>query len=70
MAYNSSSAADRLSAVRDAIANCLLSQAHDIEGRRQQMADLRALREMEKELMHEASNPSSMASLASQVRPT
>jgi hypothetical protein len=58
MAYNSDDAATRLSAVRDAIDRCLKSQAYSIGQRNQQMAQLRELRAMEKELMREASQAS------------
>lgn len=72
MAY-SSSASDRLTAVRAAIDRCLASQAYTARGRSQQMANLRDLRQMEKELMEEANQESqsgAMASLGLQVRPT
>lgn len=67
MGYNSDSASDRLSAVRDAIARCLTSQDYTIAGRRQVMAQLRDLRQMEKELQQEVSQSldgESMASVA------
>ena len=73
MAYNSDSASDRLSAVRDAIQRCLASQSYTVRGRQQSMAQLRDLRAMEKELQEEVNaenNGGSMASLAIQTRPT
>lgn len=71
MSYSSDSAADRLAAVRTAINKCLTSQSYSIAGRNQQMANLRDLRAMEKELQDEASNGSgSMCSLGIQERPS
>jgi hypothetical protein len=58
MAY-SDSAADRLAAVRAAIDRCLTSQAYSIADRRQQSANLRDLRALEKELQAEADASSS-----------
>lgn len=52
MAYGDS-AADRLAAVRAAIQKALTSQEYGVGDRRQKMADLRSLRELERELMHE-----------------
>lgn len=72
MAY-SGSASDRLARVRQAIDECLTSQAYTTRARTKQMAMLRDLREMEKELQQEASHESaggSMASLGMQVPPT
>ena len=57
MSYNSDDPATRLSAVRDAINRCLQSQAYSIGQRNQQMAQLRELRAMEKELIQEVSAP-------------
>ena len=54
MSYSSSSAQDRLDAVRSAIGNCLASQSYSIRGRQQVMAQLATLRAMEKELQEEA----------------
>ena len=57
MAYTSSDAATRLEAVREAINRCLTSQAYGTaDGRNQQMAQLRDLRVMEKELQDEVAN--------------
>lgn len=70
MAYNSDSATDRLSAVRDAIERCLVSQEYGtgVMGHRQRMAELKTLREMEVSLQEEvasaATSGGSMASLA------
>ena len=58
MSYNSDDAATRLAAVRAAIDRCLQSQAYSVGQRNQQMAQLRDLRAMEKELMQEAGQPS------------
>lgn len=72
MAY-SSSASDRLATVRSAIDRCLTSQSYTARGRSQQMANLRELREMEKELIEEVNQESqsgAMASLGLQVRPS
>lgn len=61
MAYGSS-ASDRLTAVRAAIDACLTAQAYSTSGGNSKtMANLAALRQMEKELMDEVnigSNPS------------
>ena len=53
MSYDSDDPATRLAAVRSAIADVLKSQAYTVAGRSQQRAQLRDLREMEKELMQE-----------------
>jgi hypothetical protein len=71
MAY-SGSASDRLHAVRAAIDACLTSQQYTVRGRSQQMAQLRDLRQLEKELMEETNQEaqgSAMASLGLQIRP-
>jgi len=71
MAY-SGSAADRLAEVQAAIGRCLTSQSYTTRARTQQMAQLRDLRAMEKELQQEAGMESaggSMASLGMQVEP-
>jgi hypothetical protein len=73
MAYTSSSAQDRLDAVRTAIAACLTSQEYTSRGRRQRMAELKELRAMEVSLMQEvnAGNDSAcMASVGVFTRPT
>lgn len=73
MAYSSSSASDRLTAVREAIDRCLTSQAYTVRGRSQQVAQLRDLRALEKELMEEANQESQggcMASLGQSMRPS
>lgn len=59
MAYNSDSVTDRLSAVRAAIDRCLTSQEYGVNGRTQRMADLAALRAMERDLMRESQAASS-----------
>lgn len=72
MAYGSS-ASDRLDAVRTAIGNCLTSQQYTSRGRSQMSAQLRDLRELEKDLMQEvldSDNGGRMASLAIPTRPT
>lgn len=53
MGYNSDSAADRLSAVRDSIAKTLEAQRYGTGVRSKDMPTLRELRAMEKELMAE-----------------
>ena len=73
MAYTSSSASDRLNAVRTAISNCLTSQGYTVRGRSQQMAQLATLRELEKDLMQEVQDEAGggkMASLAICTRAT
>lgn len=57
MAY-SGSASDRLTAVRAAIDKCLSSQMYSVRGRQQQMAQLRDLRQIEKELQEEVNQES------------
>ena len=72
MAY-SGSASDRLTAVRTAIDNCLNAQLYSVRGRQVQRAQLSQLRKLEKELMEEAQQESSlgvMASLGIFTRPT
>lgn len=64
MAYTSDSASDRLSAVRQAIADCLTAQAYTVRGRSAQMAQLRDLRQMEKELQEEVAASNGMSSVA------
>lgn len=53
MAYDDS-VSGRLAAVRTAIGGCLLSQDYTASGQRVMMAQLRDLRQLEKELMAEA----------------
>lgn len=71
MAYTSDSATDRLAAVRSAIDRCLTSQDYSIRGRRQVMAELSQLRDLERDLMEEVnlSSDGQMVSLAIQTRP-
>jgi len=73
MAYTSEDPSIRLAAVRAAISNCLSAQEYEVGGtgtnrgtRRQAMADLKDLRELEKDLMQEVLDAASggMASLA------
>ena len=52
MAYGDSASAS-LTAVREAIQRCLTSQQYTARGRSQQMAQLRDLRALEKELQQE-----------------
>jgi len=68
MAY-SESVTDRLAEVRAAIGRCLTSQQYSVgnTGRMQRMADLRVLREMERELIQEQSSSSGGDSMASLV---
>lgn len=71
MSY-SDSASDRLAAVRTAINNCLTAQSYTARNRGKVMAQLRDLRQLEKELMQEVQHESSggmMASLGLQMRP-
>lgn len=63
--YASDSPADRLQAVREAIARCLTSQDYTIAGRRQVMAQLRDLRAMEKELQDEVNSNGGGGGMAS-----
>ena len=58
MGYNSDSASDRLSAVRDAIAKALEAVEYGVGSRRKRMAEVRQLRELEKELMAEVTSQS------------
>ncbi len=69
MSYESDSAADRLAAVRRAIGNCLTSQQYTSRGRSQMMAQLRDLRELEKDLQAEVDSSGQMLSLAQMMRP-
>lgn len=66
MAYGTS-ASDRLAAVRAAIDSALNAQSYSIAGRAKAMANLRDLREMEKELIEEVSNSGSMCSIGLMV---
>lgn len=73
MAYTSDSASDRLAAVRQAIGECLSAQSYSVRGRMKSAAQLRDLRELEKDLMQEvldAAGGGGMASLAIMTRPT
>lgn len=72
MGYNSSSASDRLSAVRDAIAKCLESQEYSLSDRRQRRAELKELRAMERELMAEVARAggTGLATVVQIDRPT
>lgn len=72
MAYDDSPE-NRLVAVRAAINRCLTSQEYSIAGRRQVNAELRQLRELEKDLITEvnsASGGDSMCSLGIQDPPS
>jgi len=57
--YTSSDPADRLAAVREAIAACLTAQEYGISARRKQMARLDQLRALEKDLVLEVQATSS-----------
>lgn len=72
MAYTSSSAQDRLDAVRTSIASCLNAQQYGTGRNNRTMAQLRDLRTMEKELQEEVGQESagSMSSVAILTRPT
>ena len=69
MAYDSS-VSGRLTAVRAAIDNVLTAQDYSISGRRTRYAELTQLRALEKELVQESNQPSSMATVAVLVRPS
>ena len=72
MAYTTS-AEDRLAAVRESIQACLTAQSYTIRSRGKTMANLKELREMEKELMQEvqdASSGGSMCSVGRMVEPS
>lgn len=57
-------ASELLEQVNTAISNCLTAQSYSIAGRSKQMAQLKELREMRKELLDEISNGNgSMCSL-------
>ena len=58
MGYDSDSASDRLTAVRQAIAKALEAIEYGIGSRRKRMAEIRDLRQLEKELMGEVSSES------------
>lgn len=67
--YESDSASDRLAAVRQAIGRCLNAQSYAVgKGNREHaMAELKQLRELEKDLIQEvadSANGGSMCSLA------
>lgn len=53
MSYNTDDAATRLSEVRKAIAKVLASQSYSIGQRQQRLAELKELRQMEKDLQAE-----------------
>lgn len=65
MSYESDSPVDRLAAVRAAISRCLTSQEYSIASRRQRLADLNQLRQMEKELQEEVAQSNSGGSMSS-----
>lgn len=72
MAYDTSPE-NRLAAVRAAIGTCLTAQQYSIAGRSAQRAELRQLRELERELMDEvaaSADGGSMCSLGIQVPPS
>jgi len=73
MAYTSDSASDRLAAVRLAISECLTAQSYTIRQRSKNMAALKDLREMERELMQEVADAASggaMCSVGRMVEPS
>lgn len=51
--YTSDDPVQRLQAVRESISRCLNSQEYSIGNRRQRIAELRELRELEKDLINE-----------------
>lgn len=72
MAYDASPE-NRLAAVRSAINDCLTAQQYSIAGRSKQLAELRQLRELERDLVDEvqaSADGGSMASLGIQVPPS
>ncbi len=72
MAY-SDSAADRLTAVREAIGRALEAQSYTVRGRGKVTASLKDLRELEKQLMQEvkdAAGGGGMCSVGQLVPPS
>lgn len=70
MSYDSDSPADRLAAVRAAIAKVLNSQEYATGGgNKQRYADLKALREMEKDLQREVDRQSNGITLGAMTIP-
>lgn len=72
MAYDASPE-NRLAAVRAAIGACLTAQQYSIAGRSAQRAELRQLRQLERELIEEvqaAADGGSMCSLGIQTPPS
>ncbi len=64
MSYASNDPATRLAEVRAAISRCLTSQAYSTsDGRNQQVAMLRDLRQMEKELQDEVAQTNTPVTL-------
>lgn len=73
MAYTSESASDRLAAVRLAISECLTAQSYTIRQRGKTMANLKELRDMERELMQEVADASAggaMCTVGRMVEPS
>lgn len=70
MAYTSDSASDRLAAVRTAIDRVLATQAYTERSRRNQLADLRALSELEQRLMQEVGDAENSGKMATAGRYT
>jgi hypothetical protein len=73
MSYSSSSAADRLTAVREAIDRCLAAEMYTVRGRTKQSSSLNALMKLEERLIQmvaDESGDGSMASVGRILRPT
>ena len=73
MSYSSSSASDRLAAVREAIDRCLAAEMYSVRGRTKQSSTLASLAKLEERLIQEAaaeSGGTAMATVGRIVRPT
>jgi hypothetical protein len=72
MSYSTGTAADRLTAVREAIGRCLEAQAYTVRGREKQSAKLESLMKMEAWLIQQVqdeANGGQMASVGRYTRP-
>lgn len=73
MSYSSSSATDRLIAVREAIDRCLAAEMYSVRGRMKQSSKLESLMKLEERLIQEAAaetGGSAMASVGRIARPS
>lgn len=68
MAY-SGSASDRLESVRAAIENCLTAQSYTTRGRGKVNANLKDLRDLERQLMDEVQQESGGGSMTTLAQP-